>query len=56
LKYAEKRNEFDFEGRERNRVPDVLGEIVSDAGTKVCERGKAVSFAADALEFEHVCV
>ena len=36
-------------------MTDVLGEIVSDVGTKVCERGKAVSFAADALEFEHVC-
>ena len=38
MKYTEKRNGFDFEGRESNRVPDVLGEIVSDVGTKVCER------------------
>ena len=56
MKYTEKRNGFDFEGRESNRVPDVLGEIVSDVGTKVRERGKAMSFAAGALEFEHVCV
>ena len=27
--------EFAFEGRESSRVPDVLGEVVPDVGTKV---------------------
>ena len=38
------------------RVADVLGEIVPDAGAKVSESAKAMGFAVEALEFEHACV
>ena len=37
-------------------MPDVLGEIVPDVGAKVWKSAKAMSFAVEALEFEHVCV
>ena len=33
-------------------MPDVLGEIVPDVGTKVCESAKAMGFAIEALDFE----
>ena len=36
MKYSEKENvvEFAFKGRESSGVPDVLGEIVPDVGTR----------------------
>ena len=43
-----------FEGREISRVPDVLGEIVPDVGAKLCESAKAMGFATEALDFEHL--
>ena len=48
--------EFVFEGRERNRVPDILGEVVPDVRAEVGERAKARNFAVKASEFEYVCV
>ena len=58
LKYLEKKNVLSLllGGRESSRVPDVLGEIVPDVGTEVCECAKAMGFVVEALEFEHVCV
>ena len=52
----EKCLEFVFEGRERMRVPDILGEVVPDMRTEVGERAKAMSFAVEASEFEYACV
>ena len=49
-------SEIAFEGRERSRVPDALGEIVPDVRTEVWESAKAIAFAVEALEFEHACV
>ena len=40
--------EFVFEGRERIRVSDILGEVVPDMKTKIGERAKAMSFAIEA--------
>ena len=37
--------EFVFEGRERIRVSDILGEVVPDMRTEIGERAKAMSFA-----------
>ena len=34
--------EFVFEGRERIRVSDILGEVVPDMGTEIGERLKTV--------------
>ena len=47
----EKCLEFVFEGRERIRVSDILGEVVSYMRTEIGERAKAVSFAVEASEF-----
>ena len=52
----EKCPEFVFDGRERIRVSDILGEVVPDMRTKIGERAKATSFAVEASEFEYVCV
>ena len=52
----EKYLEFVFEGRERIRVSDVLGEVVPDMRTEIGERAKAMSFAVQASEFEYTCV
>ena len=52
----EKCLEFVFEGRERSRVSDLLGEVVPDVRTKIGERVKAESFALEASEFEYACV
>ena len=48
----EKCLEFGFEGREKTRVSDILGEIVLDMRTEIEERAKAMSFAVEASEFE----
>ena len=37
-------------------MPDVLGDVVPDVGARVWKSAKAMGFAAEALEFEHVCV
>ena len=37
-------------------MPDVLEEIVPDVEVKVWESAKAMGFAVEALDFEHVCV
>ena len=37
--------EFVFEGRERIRAYDILGEVVPDMRTEIGERAKAMSFA-----------
>ena len=47
---------FVFEGRERIRVSDILGEVVPDKRTEIGERAKAMSFAVEASEFEYGCV
>ena len=52
----EKCLEFAFEGRERSRVSDVLGEVVPDVRTETGERAKAMSFAVEAPSFEYACV
>ena len=54
----EKCLEFDFDGRERIRVSNILGEVVPDMRTEIRERAKAMSFAVEleASEFEHACV
>ena len=52
----EKCLEFVFEGRERSRVSDVLGEVVPDVRTEIGERAKAMSFAVKASEFEYAYV
>ena len=52
----EKCPEFVFEGRERIRVSDVLGEVVPDVRTEIGERAKAMSFAVEASEFGYACV
>ena len=52
----EKCLEFVFEGKERIRVYDILGEAVPDMGAKIGERAKAMSFAVEASEFEYACV
>ena len=52
----EKCPEFVFEGRERIRVSDVLGEVVPDVRTEIGERAKAMSFAVEASDFEYACV
>ena len=52
----EKCLEFVFEGRERIRVSDTLGEVVPDMRTEIGERVKAMCFAVEASEFEHACV
>ena len=52
----EKCLEFVFEGRERIRVSDILGEVVPDMRTEIGERAKAMSFAIEASEFEYACV
>ena len=52
----EKRLEFVFEGRERIRVSDILGEVVPDMRTEIGERAKAICFAVEAWEFEYACV
>ena len=52
----EKCLEFVFEGRERIRVSDTLGEVVPDMRTEIGERVKATCFAVEASEFEHACV
>ena len=49
----EKCLEFVFEGRERIRVSDILGEVVPDMRTEIGERTKAMSSAVEASEFEH---
>ena len=41
----EKCLEFVFEGRERIRVSDILGEVVPGMRTEIGERAKAMSFA-----------
>ena len=52
----EKCLEFVFEGRERIRVSDIFGEVVSYMRTEIGERAKAVSFAVEASEFAYACV
>ena len=53
----EKCLEFVFEGRERMRMSDILGEVVPDMRTEIGERVKNVmSFAVEVLEFEYACV
>ena len=52
----EKYLEFVFEGRERIRVSDVLGEVVPDMRTEIGERAKAMSFALEASEFEYTYI
>ena len=47
----EKCLEFVFEGRERIRVSDILGEVVPDLRIEIGERGKAMSFAVEASEY-----
>ena len=47
---------FVFEGRERIRVSDILGEVVPDVRAEVGKRAKARSFAVEASEFEYACV
>ena len=37
-------------------MPDVLGEIVPNVGAEVRESAKAMGFAVEALDFEHICV
>ena len=37
-------------------MPDVLGEIVPDAGAKVRESAKAMGFTVESLDFERACV
>ena len=49
LKCSEKCLEFVFEGKERIRVSDILGEVVPDMRTEIGERAKAMSFAVEAL-------
>ena len=51
----EKCLEFVFEGRERIRVSDTLGEVVPDMRTELGE-SEAMSFAVEASEFEYACV
>ena len=41
-----------WEGRERIRVSDILGEVVSNMRTKTGERAKAIKFAVEVSEFE----
>ena len=41
-------------GRESSRVPDVLGEIVPDVRAIMWKGAKAMGFAIEVLEFEHV--
>ena len=48
--------EFVFEGRERIRVSDILGEVVPDMRTKTGETAKVMSFAVEVSEFEYACV
>ena len=48
----EKCLEFVFEGRERIRVSDILGEVIPDMRTEIGERAKAMSFTVAASEFE----
>ena len=52
----EKCLEFVFEGGERIRVSDILGEVVSDMRTEIGERAKAMGFAVEVSEFEYACV
>ena len=47
---------FVFEGRERIRVSDILGEVVPDMRAETGKRAKAMSFAVEASEFECACV
>ena len=47
---------FVFEGRERIRVSDILGDVVPNMRTKIGDRAKAMSFAVEASEFEYACV
>ena len=47
---------FVFEGRERIRVSDILGEVVPDMRAETGKRAKAMSFAVEASEFEYTCV
>ena len=44
-----------FEGRERIRLSDFLGEVVPDTKTEVGERVKAMSFAERARESGNSC-
>ena len=52
----EKCLEFVFEGRERIRVSDILGDVVPNMRTEIGERAKATSFAVEESEFEYACV
>ena len=54
--WEEKCLDFVFEGRERSRLSDILGEVVPDVRTETGERVKAMSFAVEASEFACVCV
>ena len=52
----EKGLEFVFQGRESSRVTDVFGDVAPDVRTEVGQKAKAMSFAVEALEFEHACL
>ena len=45
-----------FEGRERLRASEILGEVVPDVRTEIGGRAKVMSFAVEASEFEYACV
>ena len=47
---------FVFSGRKSSRVSDISGEVVPDVKPEAGKRTKATRFAAEASDFEYVCV